>query len=62
MPSNCPSNHHLAMPSDDDLDIVPDTDQAMTIEEMAEAFRRIGTPTECEDVELSFDPDDYPLY
>jgi hypothetical protein len=29
---------------------------------MAEAFDKLGTPTTQQDVELSVDPDDYPLF
>lgn len=41
--------------------IVPDTDIPLTVLQMAELFKRIGTPAPEKDAELSVDPDDYPL-
>lgn len=45
-----------------DADIVADTDIPMTVQELAELLHRIGKPTTEQDVELSVDPDDYPLF
>src|SRR5260370_84752 len=42
--------------------LVADTDHAYTIEQMAQAFRAVGRPITEDDVELSVDPDDYPLF
>lgn len=41
--------------------IEPDTDVPLTLEQMADAYNKMGTPTTVEDVELSVDPDDYPV-
>jgi hypothetical protein len=42
--------------------IAPDSDVPLTVAQMAEAFDKLGTPTTQQDVELSVDPDDYPLF
>lgn len=55
-------DRHDEEASSDDQDLVPDTDVPMTVEEMARAFDRLGTPMTEEEPELPFDPDDYPLY
>lgn len=41
--------------------ILSDTDVVLSLSEMAKALDRIGKPTTVKDVELTFDPDDYPL-
>jgi uncharacterized protein (TIGR04255 family) len=41
---------------------VPDTDQACTVQQMAQAWKAIGQPVTEDDVPLSVDPDDYPLF
>jgi hypothetical protein len=42
--------------------VVPDTDQAYTVQEMARAWQAIGKPVPEDDAALSVDPDDYPLF
>jgi hypothetical protein len=42
--------------------ITPDTDVPLTVSQMAQAFRSLGTPAKAEDVPLRVDPDDYPLF
>jgi hypothetical protein len=42
--------------------VTPDTDVAMSVTQMAEAFGKLGTVTTQQEVELSVDPDNYPLY
>jgi hypothetical protein len=42
--------------------IVPDTDRAYTVEQMARAWQTIGRPITEDDAALSIDPDDYPLF
>lgn len=44
-----------------DTPITPDTDVPLSVEEMAAAFDRLGESAG-EDVELSVDVDDYPLF
>lgn len=41
--------------------IQSDTDAVLSVSEMANALHAIGKPTTAQDVELGFDPDDYPL-
>lgn len=40
----------------------PDTARALTIDQMADRLRLLGSPTVIEDAELTADPDDYPLF
>jgi hypothetical protein len=42
--------------------VVPDTGQAYTVQQMAQAWKAIGRPVTEDDVPLSVDPDDYPLF
>jgi hypothetical protein len=43
--------------------VVPDTDRTYTMEQMAQAWQAIGRQvSEDDDVPLSVDPDDYPLF
>lgn len=42
--------------------IVPDTDRPCTVQEMARAWEALGKPITTDDVPLSVDPDDYPLF
>jgi hypothetical protein len=41
--------------------IYADTNQTMTLKDLAGALDRISRPTEIEDIPLPFDPDDYPV-
>lgn len=41
--------------------ILPDTDIVLSVSEMANSLELIAKPTLAKDVELTFDPDDYPL-
>ncbi len=42
--------------------VVADTDQAATVEQMAQAWEAITKPIRQENVPLAVDPDDYPLF
>jgi hypothetical protein len=42
--------------------VVPDTESARTVHELAQAWKAIGRPVPEEDAALSVDPDDYPLF
>jgi hypothetical protein len=42
--------------------IVPDADRAYTVEQMAQAWKSIGREITKDDVPLSVDPDEYPLF
>ena len=42
--------------------VAADTDRAYTVEQMARAWAAIGRPITEDDVPLSVDPDDYPLF
>jgi hypothetical protein len=42
--------------------VAPDTDRTYTVQQMAEAWKNIGQPITEDDVSLSVDPDDYPLF
>lgn len=42
--------------------VVPDTNRVYTVEQMAKAWNAIGRPISEDDVPLSIDPDDYPLF
>ncbi len=42
--------------------VVADTDVPLTVAQMAAAFDNLGVPTREKEVELSVDPDDYPLF
>ena len=42
--------------------IVPDTDKAYTVQQMARAWELLGKPITEDDTSLSVDPDDYPLF
>lgn len=50
------------MPSESLEPITPDTEVALTVTEMAERLDKLGTRTTQAEVELSVDPDDYPLF
>lgn len=39
-----------------------DTDQALSVQQMAEAWRAISKPVRNDNVSLSVDPDDFPLF
>ena len=39
-----------------------DTQFVLSIQEMAARFGAIGQPTTVEELEISFEPDDYPLF
>jgi hypothetical protein len=41
--------------------VVPDTDRAYTVQQMAQAWKAIGRQVTEDDVPLSVDPDNYPL-
>jgi hypothetical protein len=51
-----------ARPSEAGEPIVPDTDHAYTVEQMARAWKSLGRAITEDDVPLSVDPDDYPLF
>lgn len=42
--------------------VVPDTEHTYTVEQMARAWGAIGRPVTEDDVPLSVEPDDYPLF
>ncbi len=42
--------------------IVPDTDGAYTVQQMARAWKAIGRQVVEDEIPLSVDPDDYPLF
>jgi hypothetical protein len=42
--------------------LVPDTDRAYTVQQMAQAWKASGQPIPEDDAALSVDPDDYPLF
>ena len=48
-------------PSEELETITPDTDQVLTVAQMAEALRAFAKPTTKKDIPLAIDPDDYPL-
>jgi hypothetical protein len=43
------------------LAIPADTDRALTLQSASRAWNAISRPTEIEEVDISFDPDDFPL-
>ena len=51
-----------ARPSQTWEPIAPDTDQAYTLRQMARAWKCLGQEITEDDVPLSVDPDDYPLF
>ncbi len=42
--------------------VVADTDRAYSVHQMAQAWQAISSPLTADDVPLSVDPDDYPLF
>lgn len=42
--------------------MIPDTDQSRTLQQMSQAWKSIGRPMVEDDISLSVDPDDYPLF
>ena len=42
--------------------VVADTDQPFSVQQMAQAWKAISKPIPEDDVPLSVDPDDYPLF
>jgi hypothetical protein len=42
--------------------LAPDTDQPRTVQQMSQAWKTITRPTAEDEVSLSVDPDDYPLF
>jgi Arc/MetJ-type ribon-helix-helix transcriptional regulator len=59
---NAPTTPPSQAAAEDIEPFIPDTSVAMTVEQMAEAFHRLGTPTQQADAELTFDPDEDPPY
>ncbi len=51
----------LARDSEDD-EYTPDTDRTYTMEQMARAWEALSRPLLEDDAELSFDPDEHPLF
>lgn len=56
------ANRPSDAPTDESEPFVPDTSVPMTVEQMSEAFHKLGTPTKQSDAQLTFDPDDDPPY
>jgi hypothetical protein len=50
------------LPAEEVGPLVPDTDRALSVAEMAAAFDKLGGQTTQQEAELSIDPDDYPLF
>ncbi len=42
--------------------VIPDTDRAYSVHQMARAWQAISSPITEDEVPLSVDPDDYPLF
>ena len=42
--------------------VVADTDQPRTLQQMAQAWKTVAKPIPADDIPLSVDPDDYPLF
>ena len=54
-------NPMTTQPNNSQEIIYADTDQPMTMQQLAAALDRISAPTQAEDTPLPFDPDDYPV-
>jgi hypothetical protein len=42
--------------------VVPDTDRTYSVHQMAQAWNAISLPASTDEIPLSVDPDDYPLF
>jgi hypothetical protein len=65
--SSLPEGLHVKIQLPEALDdpsqpIPTDSDVGMSFVQMAEAFDQLGSPTVQHEVELSGDPDDFPLF